>query len=88
MKKLIYKIEGFLNQYNLETNEMDKISTPIEIIVRNPTNENIESAKQIALNGEYTIEDDGAEETAAISAEERIAALEEALTLLLEGATE
>lgn len=49
---------------------------------------NEEIAKAEALNGEYTIEDDGAEETAAISAEERIAALEEALTLLLEGATE
>ena len=52
----------------------------------NETNE--ECAKQEAYNGEYTIEDDGVEETTEPTPEERIAELEEALELLLSEATE
>lgn len=50
------------------------------------TNEAI--AKAEAYNGEYTIEDDGREPVVEESLEERTTALEEALGLLLEGATE
>lgn len=49
----------------------------------NEVNESI--AKAEALNGAYTIEDDGVEETAVPTQEERIAELEEALELLLSG---
>lgn len=51
----------------------------------NETNEQI--AKKEAYKGEYTIEE-VEEPEAAVTLEERTAALEEALTLLLEGATE
>lgn len=53
----------------------------------NETNEEI--AKREALNGAYTIADDGQPEPEAPrTAEERIAELEEALTMLLSGVTE
>lgn len=52
----------------------------------NETNEEI--AKREADNGEYTVEDDGVEEVAEPTQEERIAELEEALALLLSGVTE
>lgn len=53
----------------------------------NETNEEI--AKREAHNGEYTIEDDGQPEPEVQQTpEERIAELEEALELLLSGATE
>lgn len=52
----------------------------------NETNEAI--AKKEADNGEYVIEDDGAEEVVEPTPEERIAELEEALALLLSGVTE
>ncbi len=50
--------------------------------------ENEEIAKAEAYNGEYTIEDDGVEETVEPTPEERIQELEEALALLLSGVTE
>ena len=43
--------------------------------------------KETAHNGEYTIEDDGVEETAQRPQEERISELEEAMELLLSGVT-
>ena len=49
---------------------------------------NEEIAKREAYNGEYTIEDDGQEETTAPTPEERIAELEAAIDLLLSGVTE
>ena len=49
---------------------------------------NEEIAKREAHNGEYTIEDDGTEETTRPSQEERIAELEQALEMLLSGVTE
>ena len=49
---------------------------------------NEEIAKREAYNGEYTIEDDGVEETHEPTDAERIAELEEALAMLLEGVTE
>lgn len=52
----------------------------------NETNEEI--AKREAHNGEYTIEDDGVEEIHVPTDAERIAELEEALAMLLNGVTE
>lgn len=49
---------------------------------------NEEIAKAEAYNGEYTIEDDGQDDTAEPTQEERIAELEEALDMLLNGVTE
>lgn len=49
---------------------------------------NEEIAQKEAHNGEYTIVDDGIEETPEQTQEERIAELEEALALLLSGVTE
>lgn len=49
---------------------------------------NEEIAKKEAYNGEYTIEDNGIEEEAPPTQEERIAELEAALELLLSGVTE
>ena len=49
---------------------------------------NEETAKKEAYNGEYTIEDNGVEETTEPTQEERSAELEEALALLLSGQTE
>ena len=50
---------------------------------------NEEIAKREAVNGEYTIEDDGQPEPEQpMSDAERIAQLEEALELLLSGVTE
>lgn len=47
-----------------------------------------ELAENEAYNGEYTIEDDGLEETAERTQEERIKDLEEAFEMLLSGVTE
>ena len=88
MKKLIYKIVGYINQYNPETKEIEQIFTPMEVLIENPTEKNIELAKQKAYNGEYTVEDDGVEETSELTQEQRIAELEDALALLLSGVTE
>ena len=49
--------------------------------------ENERTAAAEAYNGEYTIEDDGTEETTERTQEERIADLEEALEMLLSGVT-
>lgn len=49
---------------------------------------NEEIAKREAYKGEYTIEDDGVEESIEPTPEERIAELEEALAMLLSGVTE
>ncbi len=46
------------------------------------------SAAKNAYNGEYTIEDDGQPEMEAVTTEQRIADLEEALAMLLSGVTE
>ena len=88
MKKLVYQIEGYTGVYNPETKEVERVQTLAKISIPNPTNEEIERAAAIAYKGEYTIEDDGQPEPEAQSLEVRTAALEEALTLLLEGATE
>jgi hypothetical protein len=58
MGKLIYNVVGYTNVFNEETEETEKIETFCEVIVENPTTEDIERATEIAYNGEYTIEDD------------------------------
>ena len=59
------------------------------VFTRPYTEADIEIVKVEAYNGEYTIEDDGQPEPEAQQTpEERIAELEEALELLLSGATE
>lgn len=88
MKKLIYKIEGYTRRYNHETNEIEQQLSLAEIVIENPTAVEIEMVKEIAYNGEYTIDDDGVEETAKPTQEERIAELEMALEMLLSGVTE
>lgn len=63
--------------------------TPKEIYCTEDSLEsNIGIAKRESYNGEYVIEDDGVEEVAEPTQEERIAELEEALALLLSGVTE
>ena len=67
----------------------DTVSSTALCEVETPWSEaNEEIAKREAHNGEYTIEDDGAEEVVEPTPEERIAELEEALALLLSGVTE
>ena len=67
----------------------DAVSSTALCEVETPWSEaNGEIAKKEAHNGEYTIEDDGVEEVAEPTPEERIAELEEALALLLSGVTE
>lgn len=89
MKKLIYKIKGYTSEYNPATEEVEQKLCPAEVVIENPTDEEIAKAKEIAYNGEWSIDDDGqpapgAEPTDA----ERIAELEEALSMLLNGVTE
>lgn len=62
MKKLIYKIAGYIGVYNPETEEVEQQLSLAEATVENPSDEDIAKAAEIACNGEYTIEDDGAEE--------------------------
>ena len=75
MKKLTYKIGGYTAVYNPETEEVEQRLSIAEVIVNNPTDEEITSAAEIAYNGEYTIEDDGVEPTTA----EKIAELKNQL---------
>lgn len=65
MKKLIYKIEGYTGLYNTETEEVEQILSLADVSIENPTDADIERAKEIAHNGEYTIEDDGQPEPVA-----------------------
>lgn len=88
MKRLVYEIEGYTDQYNPDTNEVDKIPTLAKVVVSNFTKEDIARATEIAYNGEYTIEDDGIEESKEPTQEQRIAELEAALEMLLSGVTE
>ena len=61
MKKLIYQIAGYTEVYNPETEEVEKQQSLALVEVENPTEADVETAKKIAYNGEYTIEDDGVE---------------------------
>lgn len=81
MKRLIYQVLGYQEVYNLESGEIEKQESLATISTDDISEENIEYVKTIAYNGEYSIEDDGIVETP--TAEERLAALENALLELL-----
>ena len=86
MKKLIYKIEGYTYEYNPATEEVEQKLCPAEVVIENPTDEEIAKAKEIAYNGEWSV--DGEDEAVEPTDAERIAELEEALAMLLNGVTE
>ena len=70
MRKLIYEIEGYTSVYNPETDETEEVLSPVGAVVYNPTGEDIAYAKEIAFNGEYTIEDDGQPEPESASTDD------------------
>ena len=84
MKILKYNLCTRVNHGTEENPQIEEILSPVTM-GWNEANEEI--AKREAHNGEYTIEDDGQPE-ATQTAEERIAELEEALSMLLSGVTE
>ena len=84
MKKIAFKIPVKTFKIN-EAGELEMVET--FSYAEMPWSEaNEETAKAQAYNGEYTIEDDGAEEP--VTSEARIAELEEALDMLLNEVTE
>lgn len=86
MKILKYILCTKVNHGTEEEPQIEEILSPVTM-GWNEANEEI--AKREAYNGEYTIEDDGQPEPEAKPTEaERIAELEEALDMLLNGVTE
>lgn len=74
-----------VNHGTEEKPKWEEVLSPVEM-GWNEINEEV--AKAEAYNGEYTIEDDGTEESTEPTQEERITELEEALDMLLNGVTE
>lgn len=63
MKMLHYKMLGYTEVYNETTGELERKDMPCEVTAY--WSESAEEiAKREAVNGEYTIEDDGVEEVA------------------------
>ena len=58
MKKIKYKMLGYMGQYNPETEEVEQVECLAEV-ERTYSETAEEIAKREAYNGEYTIEDDG-----------------------------
>ena len=85
MKILKYNLCTRVNHGTEEEPQIEEIFSAVTMGC-NEANEEI--AKREAHNGEYTIEDDGVEETHEPTDKERIAELEEALAMLLNGVTE
>ena len=85
MKQISYKFLSAEINHGTEQNPNIMCIFINKAIPFNEANE--ETAKKEAYKGEYTIEEVEAEEPAP-TIEERTAALEEAINLLLEGATE
>ena len=87
MAKIIkYNLCTIINHGTEEEPKIEEILFPVKM-TWNESNEEI--AKNEAYNGEYTIEDDGQPESVPQQTqEERIAELEEALAMLLNGVTE
>ena len=79
MKKIVYKTPAV----TLVANDADGlIEVPIVGTAEIPySEENLEYVESVALNGEYTVEDDG---EAELTQEERIAELEEQNAMLME----
>ena len=87
MEKIKYKVLGHTLVYNHETESVEQRECFAEF-VRDYSAANEEIAKADAYNGVYEIFDDGEPEIEALTPEQRIAELEEALELLLTGVTE
>lgn len=82
MKKIVYKVLGKTTAEDVEAEVLCGVERPYS-----EANEVI--ANREAYNGEYTIEDDGQPEAEQpMTDAERIAQLEEALEMLLNGVTE
>ena len=79
MKILKYNLCIRINHGTEEEPQIVEILSPVKM-GWNEANEEI--AKKEAYNGEYTIEDDGVEEVSTPTSEERIEALEAAVTML------
>ena len=58
MKYIVYQIEGYMNQYNPETTQIDQVLSTATVRVEY-SEETLTKIKAEAYNGEYTIEDDG-----------------------------
>jgi hypothetical protein len=84
MKILKYNLCTRVNHGTEEEPKNEEILSPVTM---GWSEANEEIAKREAYNG-YTIEDDGVEETHEPTDAERIAELEEALAMLLNGVTE
>lgn len=86
MKWIVYSFKSTMQIWNENEGIVDK-----EIVVdakKEYSEENLEYVKTVALDGKYTIEDDGVEEVTPPTQEEQIKELQEALELLLSGVTE
>ena len=88
MKKIVYKVLGKTTTEDVEAEVLCGVEKPY-------SEANVEIAKSEAYNGEYHIEDDGAEEHIDRSLENRVENLEtetsdlsEALEMILNGVTE
>ena len=79
MKKIKYHLCTKINHGTEENPAWEEILSPVTM-GWNEANEEI--AKREAHNGEYTIEDDGIEEVVTPTTEERVEALEAAVTML------
>ncbi len=55
MKVLTYKIEGYTGVYNPETEEVEQRLSLAEVIIENPTDEQIAQAAKTAYKGKYEI---------------------------------
>lgn len=57
MKILKYQIVCYSNIYNEDKMDVESVPILSDVVVEYPTDEDIETAKEIAYNGEYSIED-------------------------------
>lgn len=80
MKIIKYKLCTHVNHGTEETPEwVDTLNGKEIRCTADKLEANEEIAKREAYNGEYTVEDDGAEESSVPTSEERLAALEAAM---------
>lgn len=57
MQALRYKIKGYISVYNFDTDQIDQIESFAEVSGIEATEENVARAREIAVNGEYIIEE-------------------------------
>lgn len=79
MKIIKYKICTLVNRGTEENPQIEEI---LYSVAMSWSEANEEIAKREAYNGHYTIEDDGQPEPTSITTEERVEALEAAVTML------